>query len=191
MSSADPNTASPSIAALDPLGAELSAFFGDAPAAVRRPDITPLAAARPLVLPPGASVYAPSPATREETLAKNLESMPAQSIRTIRKIAHAQPREDITFIRTADGGLSANFKPVFKVVNRSTIWAIHDKKLQKVRIEDLYFDNDDIIGKQKAKYMSVALVGNAENTANCTANKPCLGNLVQEDMFRMYSGMPD
>lgn len=109
----------------------------------------------------------------------------------------ADPRQPCALILyrpadgTADGGLSANFKPVFKVVNRSTIWAIHDKKLQKVRIEDLYFDNDDIIGKQKAKYMSVALVGNAENTANCTANKPCLGNLVQEDMFRMYSGMPD
>jgi hypothetical protein len=107
VSSADPNTASPSIASHDPLGSELAAFFGDAPPAVRRPDITPVAAGRPLVLPPGASVYAPSPATREETLAKNLESMPAQAIRTIRKIAHAQPREDITFIRTAEGRLSA------------------------------------------------------------------------------------
>mgnify|MGYP000199143014 CR=1 FL=1 len=80
-----------------------------------------------------------------------------------------------------------------KVEERTAEVVAQSKEIegQKVRIEDLYFDNDDIIGKQKAKYMSVALVGNAENTANCTANKPCLGNLVQEDMFRMYSGMPD
>jgi hypothetical protein len=91
----------------------------------------------------------------------------------------------------AGEGLAANFKPVFKVVNRSAVWAIHDKKLQKVGIEDLYFDNDDVIGKKRTKYMSAALIGNAENAANCAAGRPCLGNLVQEDMFRMYGNMPD
>lgn len=92
---------------------------------------------------------------------------------------------------TVDTSMASNFKPVFKVVNRQQIWAIHDKKLQQVKIEDLYFDNDDVIGKQRGKYVSVALIGNAENTANCAAEKPCLGNLVKEDMFHMYSGMPD
>ena len=109
----------------------------------------------------------------------------------------AEPRQPCALIlyRPADGsatgGLAANFKPVFKVVNRSTIWAIHDKKLQKVKVEDLYFDNDEVIGRARAKYMSVALVGNAENAANCAAGKQCLANLVSEDMFRMYGNMPD
>jgi hypothetical protein len=105
------DSSNPSIAALDqlgPMGADLSAFFGDAPAspAALRPEVTPLVV-RPLVLPPEACEYTPSIATRDATLAKNLESMPAQAIRTIRKIAQAKPREDITFIRSGDGSLSA------------------------------------------------------------------------------------
>jgi hypothetical protein len=105
------DSSNPSIAALDPLGpigADLSAFFGDAPVspAALRPEMM-LPVARPLVLPPEACEYAPSIATRDATLTKNLESMPAQAIRTIRKIAQAKPREDITFIRTGDGSLSA------------------------------------------------------------------------------------
>lgn len=108
----------------------------------------------------------------------------------------AEPRQPCALIlyRPVDadgGGLAANFKPVFKVVNRQTVWAIHDKKLQKVQIEDLYYDNDDVIGQKRVKYTSVALIGNAENTANCDAKKPCLANLVSDDMFRMYGNMPD
>jgi hypothetical protein len=34
-------------------------------------------------------------------------------------------------------------------------------------------------------------VGNAENNANCAQGKPCLGDLVSEDMFNMYRNMPD
>ncbi len=108
----------------------------------------------------------------------------------------AEPRQPCALIlyRPADGtstgGLAANFKPVFKVVNRSTIWAIHDKKLQKVKVEDLYFDSDEVIGRKRAEYMSVALVGNAENKASCDAGRPCLANLVSEDMFLMYANMP-
>lgn len=109
MTTAD--SSNPSLAALDPLGsigADLAAFFGDAPAspAVLRPEVTP-GVWKPLVLPPEACEYTPSIATREATLAKNLESMPAQAIRTIRKIAQATPRSDITFIRTGEGSLSA------------------------------------------------------------------------------------
>jgi hypothetical protein len=108
----------------------------------------------------------------------------------------AAPRQPCALIlyRPVDGsteGLTANFKPVFKVVNRKSIWAIHDKKLQKIAIEDLYFDNVDVIGGKKMVYISVALVGNEENTANCQASRPCLGNLVTEDMFNMYRNMPD
>ncbi len=85
---------------------------------------------------------------------------------------------------------AANFKPVFKVVNRNTIWAIHDKKLQKVRIEDLFFDEVDVIGKQRAKYISIAVIGNAENKANCAKGIVCLAQLVSQDMFNMYTNMP-
>jgi hypothetical protein len=87
--------------------------------------------------------------------------------------------------------LAANFKPVFKVVSRSAIWAIHGKELKKVKIENLYYDDDEIVGKKKTTYNSVALVGNAENAANCEAAKPCLGHLVAQDMFNMYASMPD
>lgn len=109
--------------------------------------------------------------------------------------ATAGPRQPCALIlyRSPDGSsgsLSSNFKPVFKIVNRKTVWAIHDKKLQKVKIEDLYYDNVDVIGGQKAAYLSVALVGNAENQANCDAGKPCLSNLVSQDMFNMYTNMP-
>jgi hypothetical protein len=108
----------------------------------------------------------------------------------------AAPRQPCALIlyRPTDGSagsLSANFKPVFKVVNRNTIWAIHDKQLQKIKIDNLYFDVVDVIGGKKTTYESIALVGNAENTANCDQGKPCLGNLVQQDMFRMYTNMPD
>jgi hypothetical protein len=108
----------------------------------------------------------------------------------------AEPRQPCALIlyRPDDettGGLSANFKPVFRIDSRASVWAIHDKKLQKVRIEDLYFDIEQIIGQKQAVYRSVALIGNAENKANCDSGLPCLSHLVAEDMFRMYGGMPD
>ncbi|HEX5005588.1 MAG TPA: hypothetical protein VFV70_00665 [Hyphomonadaceae bacterium] len=96
-----------------------------------------------------------------------------------------RPTEDMTDAR------ATNFKPVFKVENRKSIWAIHDKQLQKVRIEDLYFDNVDVIGQKRTTHFSVALVGNAENQTNCDKGLPCLKDLVAEDMFRMYGNMPD
>lgn len=110
--------------------------------------------------------------------------------------ATAEPRQPCALIlyRPSDGSvdtLASNFKPVFKITNRSRIWAIHDKKLQEVKIDDLYFDNVDVIGGKRATYLSVAIVGNAENKANCDAGKPCLANLVSQDMFQMYPNMPD
>jgi hypothetical protein len=104
-----------------------------------------------------------------------------------------QPCALILYRPTEDMGdaRATNFKPVFKVENRKSIWAIHDKQLQKVRIEDLYFDNVDVIGQKRTTQFSVALVGNAENQANCDKGLTCLKDLVAEDMFRMYGNMPD
>jgi hypothetical protein len=109
----------------------------------------------------------------------------------------AEPKQPCALIlyKPAKGGtgdgLDANFKPVFKVVSKNTIWAIHGKKLQKVKIEDLYYDEEEIIGKGKTSYLSVALIGNDENKANCEQGRPCLANLVVQDMFKMYKDMPD
>lgn len=108
----------------------------------------------------------------------------------------AAPRQPCALIlyrpvSEGEGTLAANFKPVFKVVSRNAIWAIHDKELQKVKIDNLYYDEEQIIGKKKAVYSSVALVGNAENDANCAAGKACLGHLVKQNMFGMYNSMPD
>ncbi|MBY0111715.1 MAG: DUF115 domain-containing protein [Phycisphaerales bacterium] len=94
-------------AALDPLGVDLGVFFGDAAGAVHKPELPPIIPARALTLPAGACVYAPSAAQREATLDKNLRAMPAQAIRTIRKIAQATPRQDVVFVRTGEGLLSA------------------------------------------------------------------------------------
>lgn len=108
MSSAEPTTHAPS--ALDPLAADLSAFFGDAhfaTQALHRPELTPLPAARPFQVPADATLYAPTAAEREATLEKNLRAMPAQAIRTIRKLAQTAPRADVVFVRTADGAISA------------------------------------------------------------------------------------
>ena len=108
----------------------------------------------------------------------------------------AEPRQPcalILYMRVDDvgDGRQSNFKPVFKVVSKDAIWAIHDKKLQRVRIENLYHDEEEIIGKKKSAYRSVALIGNAENKTNCEQARPCLASLVTQDMFRMYSNMPD
>jgi hypothetical protein len=108
----------------------------------------------------------------------------------------AAPRQPCALIlyRPTDGSggsLAANFKPVFKVTSRNAIWAIHDKQLQRIKIDNLYMDVVDVIGGKRTNYESVALVGNAENNANCAQGKPCLGDLVSEDMFNMYRNMPD
>lgn len=108
----------------------------------------------------------------------------------------AEPRQPcalILYARVSDAGdgRQSNFKPVFKVVSKTAIWAIHDKKLQKIRIENLYHDEEEIIGKKKSSYRSIALIGNAENKTNCEQARPCLASLVAQDMFRMYANMPD
>jgi len=108
----------------------------------------------------------------------------------------AEPRQPcalILYTRVSDvgDGRQSNFKPVFKVISKTAIWAIHDKKLQKIRIENLYHDEEEIIGKKKSSYRSIALIGNAENKTNCEQARPCLASLVAQDMFRMYSNMPD
>ncbi len=108
----------------------------------------------------------------------------------------AEPRQPCalilyTRVDDASNGRQSNFKPVFKVVSKDAIWAIHDKKLQKIGIENLYHDEEKIIGKKDNSYRSVALIGNAENKANCEQARPCLAGLVSQDMFRMYSNMPD
>lgn len=104
-----------------------------------------------------------------------------------------QPCALILYRPTDDTGasLAANFKPVFKVTSRNAIWAIHDKQLQKIKVDNLYMDVVDVIGGKRTNYASIALVGNAENAANCAQGKPCLGDLVSEDMFNMYRNMPD
>lgn len=108
----------------------------------------------------------------------------------------AEPRQPCalvlyTPIGEAGKGRAANFKPVFGVISPKAVWAIHDKKLQKVEIEDLYFDNDDVIGRKGATYRSAAVIGNAENRLNCESGMPCLNALVAQDMFRMFGNMPD
>lgn len=106
--------------------------------------------------------------------------------------AERQPCALILY-RPVDGSVdarAANFKPVFKVVNRKSIWAIHDKKLQKIRIEDLFFDEVDVVGQQRTRYISIAVIGNAENKANCDKGLVCLAQLVSQDMFNMYTNMP-
>ncbi len=108
----------------------------------------------------------------------------------------AEPRQPCalvlyTPIGDVSKGRAANFKPVFGVISRKAVWAIHDKKLQKVGIEDLYFDNDDLIGAKGATYRSAAVIGNAENRLNCESGMPCLNSLVAQDMFRMFGNMPD
>lgn len=107
----------------------------------------------------------------------------------------AEPRQPCALIlyrpaKGAKGGLTANFKPVFRIDSRGSVWAIHNKKLQKVKIEELYFDIEQIIGEEKTTYTSVAVIGNAENKANCDKGLPCLSNLVSQDMFSMYATMP-
>lgn len=108
----------------------------------------------------------------------------------------AAPREPCALIlyrpvNEAPEGRNINFRPVFRVDSRSAIWATHNGKLQKVKIEDLYADTADTMTEKRVRFAANALVGNAENKANCDAGLPCLSSLGSQDMFKMYQGMPD
>ena len=58
-------------------------------------------------LPAGCTRLVLTEAQRQSNLDNNLSSMPAQAVRTIRKIAAATPRTDITFVTTQEGAISA------------------------------------------------------------------------------------
>lgn len=108
----------------------------------------------------------------------------------------AAPREPCALIlyqpvEEEPGGRSINFRPVFRVDSRTSIWATHNGRLQKVKAEDLFVDIGDTPTQKGAKFKATALVGNAENASNCAANLPCLNTLGSQDMFKMYQSMPD
>jgi hypothetical protein len=108
----------------------------------------------------------------------------------------AAPREPCALIlyRPVDetpDGRNINFRPVFRVDSRSAIWATHNGKLQKVKIEDLFSDTADTMTQKRVKFRATGLVGNVENKSNCDAGLPCLSGLSSQDMFRMYQNMPD
>ncbi|MEZ6029092.1 MAG: tetratricopeptide repeat protein [Hyphomonadaceae bacterium] len=110
--------------------------------------------------------------------------------------ALAAPREPCALIlyRPVDeepGGKNINFRPVFRVDSRTVIWSTQNGRLQKVKIEDLFSDTADTATQKRATFRATALVGNAENKANCEAGLPCLNSLGSQDMFKMYQGMPD
>jgi hypothetical protein len=67
----------------------------------------PKPAGKAALLPPGCTRLVLSEAQRQTNLDNNLRSMPAQAVRTIRKIASATPRTDITFVTTQEGAISA------------------------------------------------------------------------------------
>jgi hypothetical protein len=107
----------------------------------------------------------------------------------------AEPRQPCAFVfyQPSDADKKAAFglyfKPVFVVMSKDKIWAIHNKQLRKVSIRNLYFDEPTIRGKP-GKYVSVAVIGNAENRANCEAQRGCLSDLAAQDMFLMYKQIP-
>lgn len=101
-----------------------------------------------------------------------------------------QPCAFIFYERVSGEGKLMNFKPVFKVESEGTIWVIHDRKLKRVAIRNLYSDSVTI-RHQTARYQSFGVVGNEENASNCAAERPCLSDLVEENMFLMYKTIPD
>jgi hypothetical protein len=108
----------------------------------------------------------------------------------------AAPREPCALIlyrpvNETPEGRNINFRPVFRVDSPTAIWSTHKGKLQKVKIEDLFADTADTMTEKRVKFSANALVGNAENKANCDAGRPCLSGLGSQDMFKMYQGMPD
>jgi hypothetical protein len=105
----------------------------------------------------------------------------------------AEPKQPCALIfyrpETTGQKQAFNFKPVFKVLGPKSIWAMHDGELQRVTAERLYWDAVSIRGV-KHKYVSIAVIGNAENTANCAAARLCLKDMVAENMFMQYQKMP-
>lgn len=101
-----------------------------------------------------------------------------------------QPCAFIFYERVSGEGKQVNFKPVFKVESEETIWVIHDSRLKRVAIPNLYSDEVTLRG-QTAKYRSFGVVGNEENASNCVESRPCLSALVKENMFLMYRSIPD
>ncbi|MGH7243237.1 MAG: 6-hydroxymethylpterin diphosphokinase MptE-like protein [Phycisphaerales bacterium] len=62
---------------------------------------------KPAPLPPGCTRLFLNDEQRQTNLDNNLRAMPAQAVRTIRKIAATSPRTDITFVKTQEGAISA------------------------------------------------------------------------------------
>jgi len=107
----------------------------------------------------------------------------------------AEPRQPCALIvyrpvGNADREFGLYFKPIFEVISADRIWAMHDRQLKRVSIGNLYFDEPRLRGKP-GKYVSVAVIGNGENRANCDQGRRCLSDLVAQDMFLMYKKIPD
>lgn len=98
-----PETQAPSIESLTGgIGLQdLLQIAGFAPAAPATPQTTQPA------LPPGCTRLTLSAEQRQINLDNNLRAMPAQAVRTIRKIAAASPRADVAFFTTQEGAISA------------------------------------------------------------------------------------
>lgn len=100
-----------------------------------------------------------------------------------------QPCAFIFYSKLSGTGKLINFKPVFKVESERVIWVIHDKRLKRVAVTELYGDSVSVRG-QTATYISSGIVGNAENSNNCETGRKCLSHLVKENMFLMYRTIP-
>lgn len=98
-----PQTQAPSIESLTGgIGLQdLLQIAGFAPAAP-----APAQVSQP-ALPPGCTRLTLSAEQRQLNLDNNLRAMPAQAVRTIRKIAAAPPRTDVSFFTTQEGAISA------------------------------------------------------------------------------------
>lgn len=62
-------------------------------------------------LPPGCERLHLTAEQKQQNLDRNLQAMPAQAVRTIRKIAAVEARGDVVFVRTPDGTVSAIIQP--------------------------------------------------------------------------------
>lgn len=84
------------------------------------------------------------------------------------------------------------FKPIFKVVSKEKILAMHDSRFRKegVSARALYSDVvsvKDAFGNEfKSTYVSIGIVGNDENRNNCAAGRKCLTDVLAEDPFLAY-----
>lgn len=105
----------------------------------------------------------------------------------------AKPREPCAFVlyeRVSGEGRPLNLKPVFEVVSERRVLVMHDRKLQYVAGHELYFDIVRALD-QSAGYRSYAVIGNVENRTNCESGRPCLNDVLDEDIFLMYGHIPD